>query len=138
MVKTLDMKFMRYLNLFEKISKVSPLHCFEYCGNIIFIVNEKNISRAIGEEGRNVKKISEILQKKVKVIAKPKDESDIERFIFNVIHPAKFKSIEIKKDEVIIKAGSQSKAMLIGRNKSHLIEMQKIIKQYFNRNFKII
>ncbi len=138
MVKTLNMKFMRYINLFEKISRVRPKHCFEYCNNIIFIVDKAKVSKAIGEEGKNVKKISEIMGKKVKVVAKPENNADIEDFILDIIHPAKFKSIEIKSNEIIVNAGSQSKAMLIGRNKSRLNEMQNIIKQYFNKSFKVI
>ncbi len=138
MVKTLDMKFMRYLNLFEKISRIRPNHCFEYYNNIIFIINKSKVSKAIGEDGKNVKKISSIIGKRVKVIAKPETEQDIEEFILNMIYPTKFRNIEIKPDEVIVSGGPQCKAMLIGRNKVRLIEMQKIIKQYFNKGFRVV
>jgi len=138
MVRTIDMQFMRYINLFEKISRVRPEHCFEYYNNIIFIVDEPKVSKAIGEDGKNVKKISDILHKRVKVIAAPKSNEDIEKFILAMIHPAKFKNIEIKDEEVVVSAGPQSKAMLIGRNKARLDEMQAIIKQYFRKNFRVI
>ena len=50
---------------------------------------------------------------------------------FKIIYPVKFKSIEIRDNETIINATSQSKASLIGRGKIRLLEMQGILEQYF-------
>ena len=40
--------------------------------------------------------------------------------------------------EVIINAGRQSKAALIGRNKARINELNEIVKEYFNREVRII
>lgn len=131
MARTLDMKFIRYLNLFEKITRVRTQHCFGYNSTIVYLVPRQEIAKSIGESGKNIKKLSQILEKKVKVIAIPSGIEDIRRFILSIIYPVKFKSIEIKENNITISAGMQSKAALIGRNKTRLSEMKKILEQYF-------
>jgi len=136
MVRTLDMKFIRYLNLFEKITKVRTQHCFIYNSVIIFVVPGKILGKAIGEHGANTKKMSSIIGKKVRVIseAEGKEKEDIEKFVLAIVHPVRFNNLEFNDAEkkVVINGGRQSKAALIGRNKLRLAEMQKILEDYFN------
>jgi N utilization substance protein A len=131
MARTLDMKFIRYLNLFEKVTKIRVQHCFLYNNGIVFVVPQEKMARALGEAGKNIKKLSEILEKKVKVISIPNGIEDIEKFVLAIIYPVKFKGIEVKEDCVVITAGMQSKAALIGRNKSRFNEMKNILNEYF-------
>tara|TARA_Y100000310_G_C20423533_1_gene687844 strand:- start:142 stop:573 length:432 start_codon:yes stop_codon:yes gene_type:complete len=135
MARTLDMTFIRYLNLFEKITKIRIQHCFEYNSTITFVVPEKVMARAIGEGGKNIKRLSEILGKRVKVISSPlgKEKGDIEKFILAIVHPIKFKGIDLNEEEnsIVVNAGRQSKAALIGRNKARLEEMKNILNEYF-------
>lgn len=125
------MKFIRYLNLFEKITGVRSQHCFNYNLTLIFLVPQQFVARAIGENGRNIKKLADILERRAKVIAIPSGIQDMEKFIITIISPVKFKSIEVKDKSVIINAGMQSKAMLIGRNKARLAEMKNILNECF-------
>jgi NusA-like KH domain protein len=138
MVNTLDMQDLRYLNLFEKVTGIRTHYCFEYNNAVIFCVPREFVSRAIGPEARNLRRISEIIKKRVKVIAIPNNSQDIRRFIELVVSPVTFKDLEISTNEIILNAGSQSKAALIGRDKRRLIEMQKIIKDFFKKDFRII
>ena len=138
MAKTISMQDMRYLNLFGKITYVSTRFCFSYNNQIIFCVPKNLISKAIGENGRNVKKISEILGKRVKVVFEPKGVHDIRRFVEAIVSPVIFKDLEVAENEIILTAGSQSKAALIGRNKRRLLELQKILKDYFEKEFRIV
>ena len=138
MIKTIDMQVMRYINLFSRISKISPNHCFIYNATAIFVVPESKISQAIGENGKNIRKMGEIIQKKIKVVALPHGIEDAEKFISSIIYPAQMKSVEIKDNFLIINAGSQNKAMLIGRNKVRFEEMKRIIKNYFGKELKIM
>ena len=131
MERTIDMKFIRYLNLFEKISRVRTQHCFDYNSTIVFLVEQRDIAKSIGEAGTNIKRLSQILERKVRIIARPSGKEDIEKFITAIIFPVKFKSIEVKGDSVVISAGLQSRAAIIGRNKGRLNELKKILEQYF-------
>ena len=138
MIKTIDMQVMRYINLFSRISGISPKHCFVYNSTIIFVVPEAKLSKAIGENGRNIKHMGEILNRKVKVVLMPQWIGDAEKFISTIIYPAQLKSVEIKDNFFVINAGQQNKAMLIGRNKARLDEMKRIVKDYFGRDLKIV
>ena len=137
-MKTIDMQDMMHLNLFGKITQVRKRFCFNYNNLIIFCVPKNLVSRAIGENGRNIKRINEILGKKVKVVSKPEGVHEIKRFIEAIVSPVVFKDLEIKDNEIILTAGFQSKAALIGRNRRRLHELQKISKDYFGKEFKII
>jgi len=132
MARTLDMKLIRYLNLFEKITGVRTQHCFCYNQIIIFVVPKQLMAKALGEGGKNVRRLSEILEKKVKVIITASERENMEEFIEAIVYPVKFKNIGIKDDVVIISAGMQSRAALIGRDKKRLDEMKDILQQYFN------
>ncbi len=138
MKQTIDMKLMRYLNLFEKITKIRTNYCFDYNNVLIFIVPANFVSRAIGEKGKNVKKLASLLRKKIKIIAFPEDETKIEKFIISIVEPAAFSSIEIGGEEVIISANRQNKAILIGRNKARFNELDRILREVLNKKLKII
>ncbi len=138
MTGTISMQDMRYLNLFGRITGISTRYVIKYNEMIIFCVPKSLIAKAVGENGRNIKKISEILGRRIKVIPVPKEESHARQFIEAIVSPVKFRDLEIKGSEMILNAGKTSKAALIGRDKRRLIEMQKIVKDFFGKEFKII
>jgi len=95
--------------------------------------------RAVGRDGENINRLSEILGKRVRVIPTPRGIQDARGFIQTIVKPATFKDLEVRGDEIILTAGNmQNKATLMGRGKIRLIEMQKIIKDFFGKEFKII
>lgn len=132
------MQDLMYLNLFDKITRVRTRFCFKYNETIYFCVPRSLISRAIGEGGRNVRKMSEMLRKKIRIISVPGGIEDARSFIQSVVNPVTFKGVEVRDNEIIVNASTQSKASLIGRNKRRLLEMQKIIKDFFGKEFKIV
>jgi transcription antitermination factor NusA-like protein len=138
MVNTLNMRDLRYLNLFEKITGVRTRYCFEYNNAIIFSVPGNLISKCLGPDARNIHRMNEILRKRIKVIPLPRNIGDTRAFIEAVTSPVTFKGIDISPNEIVLTAGMQSKAALIGRNKRRLIEMQKIVKDFFQRDFRIV
>jgi len=139
-MKKLDFVYIRYLNLLEKIARVKTINCFSYDSSIIFAVPHRLMSKAIGEQGKNVRKLNEVLGKKVKIIpmANGRTKKDIENFIAAIVHPTEFRGIEIEGKDLTIVAG-MNKAMLIGRNKTRLNELKDILKQYFDiENVRIV
>ena len=136
MVNTIDMQEMRYLNLFERIMGVRTRFCFRYNGIIVFCVPKPLVLKSVGRGGRNIREMSEILERKIKVVPQPQSIKDAEFFIRAIVHPVTFKNFEIRDNEIII-MGGDNKAMLIGRNKARLFEMQKIVKDFFGKEFRI-
>jgi NusA-like KH domain protein len=138
MAGTIDMQHMRYLNLFSKVTRVRTSQCFKYNEIIFFCVPKILVSKAIGEAGKNTKRINQILNKKIKVIASPEGIEDLRTFVKDIVEPVVFKDIQVQDNEVVLNASTQSKAALIGRNKRRLLEMQKIIKNFFGKEFRIV
>jgi len=138
MVSTLDMKDIRYLNLFRSITKINTRYCLHYNNTIIFAVQRNLISKAVGRNGVNIRKVSEILGRKIKVIPNPRGIEDLRMFVEDIVNPVMFKDIEVNGNEIILNAGSQSKAALIGRDKKRFLELKSILKDYFKKDLRII
>jgi NusA-like KH domain protein len=139
MKKTIDMKDMRHLNLFEKITRIRTRYCFEYNDYIMFCVPRFKLSQALGKDNSNIKRISEILKKKIRIVSCPKSEEDAKRFVESIISPATFKDFKIEENEIVISSGGvQNKATLLGRNKRRYLEMRKIINNFFDKEYRIL
>jgi len=138
MVNVLDMKDIRYINLFGQVTRISTRHCFMYNEVIIFAVPKHLVSKAIGEGGKNVKRINMVTKKRVKIIPMPLGIQHAEEFIRAIVSPVSFNELEITDDEIVITAGNQNKAALLGRNKRRLLELQEIVRNYFKRDLRIV
>jgi len=130
-MKTLDMQLIRYMNLFGRITKTRAKHCFVYNNMIIFVVPRIKVKRAIGIDNSNLKKMSEILSKRIRIVAEPQGNQDLLSFVKTIVSPVQFKSLEIKENEAVISAGREGKARLIGRQRIRQKELQNILEQYF-------
>jgi len=137
MVNTIDMQDLRYLNLFNKVTRVNTKYCFEYNNAIYFCVPKNLIRKAIGEDARNIRRISETIRKRVKIVPIPRDISDAKFFIEAIVNPIHIKEMEINENEIVVGGNVQTKAALIGRNKRRLLEMREIIRDFFKREFKV-
>ena len=135
----INMQTMRYINLLDKASNVKTRSCFVYNGTIYFAVPKKLVSKAIGPEASNIRKMQDKLGKRVRVVSECESPLDIGRFIEDVVAPIRFKSLEVKNGSVIITAGNhQNKASLIGRNKRRLDELTSVVGNSFGMTIKII
>ena len=138
MVNTIDMQGLRHLNLFRKITNIQTRYCFLYNEILIFCVPRADIPQALGRNGENLRKMSDILRRRVRIIPIPKGIENSKQFIQSVIAPVTFKEIEITPTEIIVNAGSENKAALLGRNKRRINEMKVIVKDFFKVDYKII
>ena len=133
------MQTMRYINLLDRASRVRTNRCFVYNNTIFFAVPRNLVSRALGPAAINVRKIQENLGRKIRIVAEPEGAWDAKRFVGDLVSPNKFKSLEIKDNLIILTAGSsQNKAILIGRNKKRLEELDSILQDIFGMALKIV
>jgi len=137
-MSVIDIQTMRYINLLDTTSRVKTRKCFVYNNAIIFAVPRPFISQAIGPDAVNVKRIQEKLGKKVRIIAEASGTADAERFVKDVVAPVNFKSLEVKDNVLLLTAGSQSKASLIGRNRRREEELNQIVEDTFGMSLKIL
>ena len=96
MVNTLDMRDLRYLNLFRKITRIQTRYCFIYNEIVMFCVPSHMISQALGRNGENLKKMSDILKRRIRIVPLPLGIENAESFIQLIIAPVGFKEIEIR------------------------------------------
>jgi len=134
MATIIDMQLMRYINLFAKMTRVQTTKVFVYNNQIVFAVPRAKVSEAIGRGAVNVKRLNEILRKKIKVVAMPAvdDDSGIGKFVEETVAPVEFNKIEVKENSVVVTAGRQSKAALIGRGRQREKELADVLKNFFH------
>ena len=125
----LNLELIQYINLFEKITCVNVKNCFFHKDSLVFIISNGQISKAIGKKGFNIKKISRMINKKIK-IAEYND--DPVKFINSYVSPIDVDHIELKDKIINIKAkNSKDKGLLIGRNGRNLENIKNLINYYF-------
>jgi len=137
MINKIDMKDMRHLNLFSKITNLQTRFHFSYNDTLMFCVPKSKITQALGRDNENLRKLSGIVKKRIRVLPMPRGIEDAKTFIQQIIAPVSFKEIEITPEEIIINAGPQNKAALLGRNKRRLLEMQQIVKDFFSLDYRV-
>ncbi|MFH0808631.1 MAG: KH domain-containing protein [archaeon] len=133
MAGTIDMQLMRYINLFARTTGVQTMRVFVYNNQIIFAVPRSKVSLAIGKGAVNVRRLNEILRRKIKVVSMPSVDSsgEIGKFVEDVVAPIDFNGVDVKEDEVVINAGRQSKAALIGRGRQREKELGDVLRNFF-------
>jgi NusA-like KH domain protein len=131
------------MNLFTNVTRVSAKYCFLYNNMVVYVIPGFAIDKAIGKDNSNLKRLSDIIAKRIRVLAEPKDDQDLEKFVSVLVYPAKFERIEIvsgeKGKEIIINTNDrESKAMMIGRDRAREKELREILEQYFKaKNVRI-
>ena len=144
MTKTFDMQFIRYMNLFEKVTRISSSHCFNYNNTLVFVVPRHLVQRAIGKDNSNLKQLSTILEKRIRVLAEPKSMADLNQFFTVLVSPITFEKLDVVtndgvKELVITTGNRESKAMLIGRDRLREKEMKDALDQHFDiKNIRIM
>ncbi len=133
----INMQTMRYINLLDRVTRVKTHNCFIYNNVIVFAVPSDLMSRAIGTNGKNVRMIQDTLGRKIKIIKEARGIEDLERFVRDVVEPIGLKSVEVQGDEIVVTAGSQYKAALIGRNKARLDELSTVVQNLFGKQVRI-
>jgi len=135
----INMQTMRYINLLDRVSHVKTNRCFVYNNIIIFAVPRMMMPQALGQNLSNIREIQGQLGKRVRIIEEARGIESVKKFIQDIVYPAKFKSLEIRDNELAITAGGkQNKAILLGRDKARLAELEQIVKDNFGLDLRII
>lgn len=151
MVK-LDLRLMGFITTFENITRAKVKDVFFDKNDIlVFIVKQGEIGKAIGKKGFNIKKISSVLKKRIKVI---EFNNSVDRFVKNILLPLKVDTeksvisgatdsnkpvgVFSKKYKVIIKCSSrQDKGIVIGRDKTNLNALKELVSKFFDAEISV-
>lgn len=124
-----DTEKLQLMNFFEKTTKAKLKNSFEWNKFQVFIVEQKEIGKAIGKKGQTVNLLQKKLKKKVKIV---EYNPELKKFINNLVSPLKLK--EIKQSEGIvylIPENNHVRSILVGRNASSLRSLEDIVKKFF-------
>ncbi|MBW2975780.1 NusA-like transcription termination signal-binding factor [Candidatus Woesearchaeota archaeon] len=124
-----DINLMKYMQIFESLTKARLKDCIDN-EQLIFVVEENEIGKAIGKGGSNVRRLESLLNKKVKIV---EFSADVRQFIRNFIMPLQVNDIN-EEDKVIRIFGpdTKTKGLLIGREKKNLNNLKEITRRYFD------
>lgn len=124
-----DINIMKYMQLFESLTRAKLKDCISD-EQLIFIVEENEIGKAIGKGGSNVRRLEGLLKKKIKIV---EFSADVTQFIRNLAMPLQIKDI-IQEENIITITGpdTKTKGLLIGRERKNLDTMKGIVSRYFD------
>lgn len=124
-----DISAMKFISVFESITGAGLKDCFMQNDKIIFIVKQGAIAKALGKRGINIKKLENLLKKKIKII---EFSTDILKFVKNIVHPLQIKEIHEKEGIVIIiPTDTKTRGYLIGRGAVNLRSTESIVRRYY-------
>ncbi len=132
---TYSMETIGYINLFEKSTGAHVKDCFFENEKLVFIVDQGEIGKAVGKGGSNVKHMSMIVKKPVKVI---EFNNEPVEFVKTLLYPLKPKGVVAEDDKIIIKTNDvKEKGQVYGREKTNLKRIQDVVSKYFPHKLEV-
>lgn len=131
-----DKTLLGYITIFENLTSARVKDCFfDRNENLVFVVNEGETGKAIGRNGSNTKRIGNLIKKKIRVIGYSKD---VVKFVKNIVGHFDIE-VSVNEKEIFINAkDSQTRAHLLGREKSGLKELNEIVRKYFDVKIEVL
>ncbi len=131
----LDLKLIGYLSTFEKITRTNAIDFFENKGQLIFLTKEGTIKRAVGKGGANIKKLSYMLKRTIKIIELTEDPK---KFLLSLMYPIKPATIETTSTIITVRLNSSDeKARVIGRASSNIEFINSLLERHYGLKMRI-
>ena len=126
-----DTRIIGFITAFENLTQVPVKDCFFTVDNeLIFVVDSFRLGKVIGKNGETIKKIASRMKQKIRVIGY---DSDVLKFIENILYPLKGYVISKEDNKVIISADDvKLKGKIYGRDRSNLKFINDVVKRFFN------
>ncbi len=124
-----DINLMKFISFFETSTRAKVKDCIDSGSSLIFVVQKGEIGKAIGKNASNIKRIENMLKRKVRII---EFDEDVCKFVRNVLAPLKVEEVELVDTKVVIRDNNmKTKGMIIGRDASNLQKHKEIVTRYF-------
>ena len=123
----------RLMSAFESLTGILAKDCVIDDHAVVFVVNEREVGKAVGKKGQNVKKLENLLNKRVEVVGYSQDPV---RFFKNIFHPAHILAVSLneKNGRKIARVHVDREALrILERKMDRKLKLAKILaKRYFN------
>ena len=129
MIAKYNIELIGYITTLENISGSKVKDAFiDKNGMLVFIINQGDMAKAIGKQGSNIKRLSNLLKKRLKLI---EFNENILEFVKNCIQPLQA-SVSQEDNKILLESPDTTiKAKLIGRDKQNLIALNELVNRYF-------
>ena len=125
---TYDINLMKFMTLFENITRANLKDCFELGDKLVFVVQPAQIGKAIGKNASNIKRLEDKFKRKIRII---EFNPDVSKFVKNAIFPIRGE-VNVEGEIVKIKSpDSKARGLLIGRSAQNLRTTEKIVQRFF-------
>ena len=132
MKKVYDSVLIKYITLLESVGSVNIKDLFQYNGMLCCVVDKDKVSTLIGLNGAKIKKIQNMIKKKIKVAGY---SNDVKEFVRGFIYPIEVENIEEENGDLIISCkNNKTKGLLIGRGRQGLSSLHGVVTRYFKIN----
>jgi|TARA_B100001971_G_C18170625_1_gene526895 N utilization substance protein A len=124
-----DQKLIQYLTLFENMTRVKVKDVFLKGELVYYVVWKKDLAKAIGPKGMMIKKIENMVKRRLKVVAY---SDNVIEFVKDLLYG--FDVEKVEENEGIVKISCKNvktKGLLIGRERKNLSGLKDIILRYF-------
>lgn len=127
---------MKLITLFESMTGAEVKDCIAD-EKVIFIIEENQMGKAIGKNGANVKRIENAIKKKIKLV---EFSNNVLQFVKNIIYPIEALDINFEEGTITIHGkDTNTRAMLIGRERRNINHLSGIVKRYFDvKEIKVV
>jgi N utilization substance protein A len=130
MTMTFDTETIKTINLFETINQASVKDCIIMDDRIYFLIDEGE-SKKIRENGKLVRNLEKMLNKKIIIFEYSKDLST---FLKNSIKGVREIKIRNEKEEKIVEISVDNylKSIVIGKDGKNIKALRQILKRNYN------
>jgi len=130
---TLTEDTLRYITLFENMTKTHVRDCMETEEKLVYVVDPGQANRAVGKGGENVIRLKNTTGKNIQVI---EYSDDAEQFIKNVFYNYNVQSVVLENRGSIVHAtvtvDPKVKGRAIGKNGRNLKIARDIVARHHN------
>jgi len=125
-----DTGTMQLMAHFERMTRARLKDCIMRENQVIFVVEQGDIGKAIGPRGANVRRLEDALKKKVKMV---EFAHELVSFIKNLVYPIDVKDVRESDDGVVVitPPGLKARGLLIGRNAQTLRAYEAVVQRFF-------
>lgn len=124
MKKKFDKEAIQAINLFEEETGVEVIDFIQDEESAYFLVEEGKAGLAIGKNGEKIKKIGEMLGKRIKVF---EYEADDKNLVKNMVMEAN--SIKVKEHKAFVNVDKGDRGKVIGNNGSNIKKVRTLLKR---------
>ena len=124
-----------FMNLFEHVTRANLKDCFLEGDTVVFVVEEGMMGKALGKQASNIRKLSSLLKKQVRLLEFHPDPA---QFVLGLLYPVKPQEVNFVEGAIhIVAHDMQEKGKIFGREKSNLKRVQEIVRKYFPVEIKV-